>query len=160
MSAINILFVAQTAGVSAGALTKSDSKRLPHVFPSQSSSAVSRTSATSPPQKAKGPSQQTSAAGNSPALGKIRAARAAAEPGVASPEAVASTISKAKEALAKARSGASAGGSLTGGHSTNRLSEGVVSDKPFTLYGRPEPPAPRVPVQVSAPSSEEHARRK
>lgn len=75
---------------------------------------------------------------------------------------VSATISKAKEALAAARArqaAAAAKGCLDSGHSS-RVVEGAVSDKPFTLYGKVEPPPPKPPVELHLPDAEEVARRK
>jgi hypothetical protein len=99
---------------------------------------------------------------------KIRAARAPAASKAGSTENVASTISKAKEALAKARAGAagaavsSSTGGLASGHSSVRVAEGVgvISDKPFTLYGKVEAPKPKPLPQVTPPSKDENAKRR
>jgi hypothetical protein len=37
---------------------------------------------------------------------------------------------------------------------------GVISDKPFTLYGKVEPPKPKPLPQVTPPSKDENAKRK
>jgi hypothetical protein len=71
---------------------------------------------------------------------------------------VAATISKAKEALAAARARAAAG-ALGSGHSSRNI-EGAVSDKPFTLYGKVEPPPPKPQVHIHPPDAEEAAKRK
>eukprot|EP00879_Flechtneria_rotunda_P008231 GHRR01008624.1.p1 GENE.GHRR01008624.1~~GHRR01008624.1.p1 ORF type:complete len:706 (+),score=329.59 GHRR01008624.1:341-2458(+) len=100
-----------------------------------------------------------SSSGGISALEKIRAARAnAASAGSTLPGTVASTISTAKAALAKART---LNGLATSPSST-KVSEGVglVSDKPFMLYGVTETPKPKPPVNISSPTSEESAKRK
>jgi hypothetical protein len=61
--------------------------------------------------------------------------------------------------LAQARARAAAGHGLASGHSS-RWVEGAVSDKPFTLYGKVEPPPPRPHVQIHPSDAEEAARRK
>jgi hypothetical protein len=74
---------------------------------------------------------------------------------------VASTISRAKEALAKTRARAAATGSLAGSPSSSRVHDpAAVSDKPFTLFGKVDLPPPRPAVQVSQPGGEDVARRK
>lgn len=73
---------------------------------------------------------------------------------------VSSTISRAKEALAKAKARAAAGGSLAGAVSSTRVLEGAISDKPFTLYGSPTLPPPKPVPNISRPDADEAARRR
>jgi hypothetical protein len=100
---------------------------------------------------------------------KIRAARAGGATGsnAGGAENAASTISKAKEALAKARAGAAGSsntqaGGLSSSHSSVKVAEGVgvISDKPFTLYGKVKPPTPKALPQITPPSKDENAKRK
>lgn len=114
--------------------------------------------------KGKFPSNPLASTGSANALLKVRSQREkpSSIPPVSSSITanVAATISKAKEALAAARARAAAGaGGLAAGHSSRNI-EGAVSDKPFTLYGKVEPPPPKPQVQIHLPDSEEAARRK
>lgn len=114
--------------------------------------------------KGKFPSNPLASTGSANALLKVRSQRekpSSIPPVTSSITAnVAATISKAKEALAAARARAAAGGGgLAAGHSSRNI-EGAVSDKPFTLYGKVEPPPPKPQVQIHLPDSEEAARRK
>jgi hypothetical protein len=115
--------------------------------------------------KGKFPSNPLASTGSANALQKMRSQREKpssippVSPGSITSN-VAATISKAKEALAAARARAAAGGGgLAAGHSSRNI-EGAVSDKPFTLYGKVEPPPPKPQVQIHLPDAEEAARRK
>lgn len=73
---------------------------------------------------------------------------------------MANTISKAKEALAQARAQAAAAAAGLSSGVSSRIVDGAISDKPFTLYGKVEPPPPKPSVQIHLPDAEEAARRK
>jgi hypothetical protein len=81
---------------------------------------------------------------------------------------VASTISRAKDAIAKARSSVQGGlasqlseASETAGASVVAARDpAVVSDKPWMLYGCVEPPKPKAAPHISQPTLDEHARRR
>lgn len=104
------------------------------------------------------------------ALASIRAARAEAAAAVAAAAAaptMTGTINRAKAALAKARTSstsvATAGKPAAGSLSPTGGPDGSTAtprERPFTLYGSAEPPKPRPPVHVSAPSQEESDRRR
>lgn len=124
----------------------------------------------SPSTSSKGskfPSDPLAATGSANALVKMRSQREkpSSIPAVSSSITanVAATISKAKEALAQARArqaaAAASNAGLASGHSS-RVVDGAVFDKPFTLYGKVEPPPPKPPVQLHPPDAEEVARRK
>lgn len=109
------------------------------------------------------PTDPLASTGSASALQKLRSQRDR-DAGGSTPTSVAATISKAKEALAQARARAAAVGAGHHGGLASRVSsrvvEGAVSDKPFTLYGCVDLPAPKPAVTIHPPDAEEAAKRK